>query len=231
MFGHHPDIPSTITGTTTATNTMDANICDMSLIYQSVCDNMVAAKVKQKSSMDTHQHNVQYHSGNLVLLSTDHYRLDNMPKLMLGKFHDCWAGPYAIVKQVTPVTYLLDLPAGLAAHPVFHVKHLCPYYLPLNKYNQTRLQLEPQPVQDCSFDDDKEHYECQILKERWCGHGVNCHWEYLVHWVGMPNYTNKWLHKDLVDKPYEIDDNKDTMVANVLFFPHSAIFCGGTCSV
>ena len=54
MFGHHPDIPSAITGTTTATNTMDANICDMSLIYQSVCDNMVAAKVKQKSSMDTH---------------------------------------------------------------------------------------------------------------------------------------------------------------------------------
>jgi hypothetical protein len=67
----------------------------------------------------------EYEVGDHVLLSTRFFK----PPADVArgrKLAPKYAGPYKIVKKVSPVAYELQLPPGTNAHPVFHASLLRP---------------------------------------------------------------------------------------------------------
>ncbi|KAJ9513250.1 hypothetical protein QJQ45_029480 [Haematococcus lacustris] len=68
---------------------------------------------------------VEYHTGQLVLLSSKNLRMKpGKAKKLLPRF----IGPFKVLEHVGPVAVRLDLPQAMARmHPVFHVSLLRPY--------------------------------------------------------------------------------------------------------
>jgi hypothetical protein len=62
----------------------------------------------------------------LVLLSTKFFKAPS-DSSRTRKLAPKFAGPYKVVKRVSPVAYKLELPPGTNAHPVFHSSLLKAY--------------------------------------------------------------------------------------------------------
>jgi hypothetical protein len=111
----------------------------------------------------------------LVLLSTKFFKPPS-DSLRARKLAPKFAGPYKIVKRVSPVAYRLELTPGTNAHPVFH-SSLLKVYKP-----DSTGELTAQVPEAVSVDGQVEYVVDAILDER---HGKR---EYLVHWAGY--HTN-----------------------------------------
>ena len=98
------------------------------------------------------------------------------------KFEQKHQGPFTITKQISPVTYQLQLPAHMNIHPVFHVDLLTPYKVTA-EYGIPFKHPAPETI------DGQEEYEVnEILAER--RHGHKCQHQYLVSWKGYPGSDN-----------------------------------------
>ena len=97
---------------------------------------------------------------------------------------------------MSPVAYMLELPAVMKIHPVIHVCRLKPYFEDLGSFPlRPKPDVPPQPELDGS--DELYHVEA-FLNHR--GTGTNL--QYLVKWLGYPDHENVWvkasgLKKDL----------------------------------
>ena len=64
-----------------------------------------------------------YSPGDLVLLSTRHLRMRDVPVKLQRRF----VGPFRVESQISRVAYKLELPAHWRVHPVFHSSLLKPF--------------------------------------------------------------------------------------------------------
>ena len=83
------------------------------------------------------------------------------------------------------MAYKLELPESLKIHPVFHVSLLRPYQDPA--MFSDRAPIAPPPIL-ITIDDAPEYEVEKILDHHVCQQ----HLEYLVKWVGYPEYDVSW---------------------------------------
>jgi hypothetical protein len=125
------------------------------------------------SYADKRRRSEEHQAGDLVLLSTKFFK----PPADSGrarKLAPKFAGPYKVIKQISPAAYKLDLPVGTIAHPVFHSSLLKVY-----KPDSTGERSTSAP-EDVSVDCQVEYIVEAVLDER-VRRGKR---EYLVHWAG-----------------------------------------------
>lgn len=135
--------------------------------------------------------------GDKVWISTEFLSTDvslARPNKALGHKY---LGPYAIIKVISPVSYMLDLPYGIKSHPTIHVSNLKRYVKP-HKLAPTLQIPDPEIV------DGDEEYEVEEIVDTRIRHKHN---EYLVRWKGFGDLDMEWLResdlthaKDLIIK-------------------------------
>ena len=128
--------------------------------------------------------------GDLVLLSTKNL----LPEGLTGakKFMPKFCGPFKVIREITPVTFALDLPEPIRerkVHNAFHAKLLRIYHA------DDSFGREPPKPPPLELTDGTQEYEVEkILKKRSRRGRI----QYLVHWKGYPDSENSWiLEKDL----------------------------------
>src|ERR1700720_1927387 len=98
-------------------------------------------------------------------------------------------GPFKIIAQVGPASFMLRLPEHMkAVHPVFHVSQL---ELSTPNMILNRIQCPPPPVE---VDDDIENEIAEILDSKLDQHR-KCKLLYLVRWTGYAGTDQEinWL--------------------------------------
>ncbi|XP_076932647.1 uncharacterized protein LOC143598275 [Bidens hawaiensis] len=89
-----------------------------------ICQNLHAARSRQKSYADKRCKPLKFSVGDFVLLKASPWSgVVRFGKK--GKLAPCFVGPFEIIDRVGPVAYRLKLPVELSnIHPVFHVSNL-----------------------------------------------------------------------------------------------------------
>ncbi|KAJ9514384.1 hypothetical protein QJQ45_012391 [Haematococcus lacustris] len=139
---------------------------------------MELAQRRQAYMANKGRQEVEYHTGQLVLLSTKNLRMKpGKAKKLLPRF----IGPFKVLEHVGPVAVRLDLPQAMARmHPVFHVSLLRPY-------TSEHPHLPP-PVE---WLDEAPLYEVEkLLAHR--GVRASKARGYLVKWQGYDDSYNTW---------------------------------------
>jgi len=154
----------------------------MKELMSSASDNIIRAQCDAAKNYNKKHKELLFHAGDKVMLSTVNLSLFGTKKL-----NPRWIGPFPVIKVVSPVAYMLELPLSLRAiHNVFHISLLKPFV----DDPFTRDQNErPGP----ELIDDKPEYEVEcIVDMRSRRRGRGTYREFLVKWLGYPSYENTW---------------------------------------
>jgi hypothetical protein len=157
----------------------------LSNITKIATDALVLAKANQEKNANKSRRDVQYNVGDQVLLSAHHINLASQANRPSKKLQHRFIGPYKIIKKISTVAYKLELPESLKIHPVFHVSLLRPYQDPMTFSDRPPVTPPPAPI---TIDDAPEYEVERILDHR----TRRRHLEYLVKWVGYPEYDASW---------------------------------------
>ena len=148
-------------------------------------DALVIAKANQEKNANKSRRDVQFEVDDQVLLSSAHINLASQAKRPSKKLQHRFIGPYRIIQKVSPVAYKLDIPQTLKIHPVFHVSILRPYSDPASITHRPPSIPPPNPISI----QDREEFEVERILDHRKQHN---HQEYLVKWVGYPDYDASW---------------------------------------
>ena len=128
----------------------------------------------------------QYQINKQVWLEAKHLTLPYQTVELAPKCH----GPFRIMKQISPVTYKLELPPAWTIHPVFHASLLTLYHE--TKEHGTNYQWPPPEMID-----DQEEYEVeQVISHQYYGHKKAL--QYLIQWKGYSVTDDTWEPADQV---------------------------------
>ncbi|KAI2645676.1 Transposon Tf2-6 polyprotein [Labeo rohita] len=126
----------------------------------------------------------RYTPGQWVWLSTRDLRL----KLPCRKLSPRYVGPFQIIRQITPVSFRLDLPANYRISPTFHMSLLKPAGGP-----EEALEEEAGPQTVPILIDGEEAYQVhELLDSRRRGGRL----QYLVDWEGFGPEERSWVNSD-----------------------------------
>ena len=126
-------------------------------------------------------------SGNKVWLDGRNLRIKTHSKKLTPRRY----GPFEVMKQVSPVTYRIKLPASMKIHNVFHVDLLIPFH-ETDAYGTAYPQPPPELI------DGQEEFEVEeIIADRVHRRKQ----QYLVKWVGYPTSENSWVDKKDLHSP------------------------------
>ncbi|TPX43999.1 hypothetical protein SeLEV6574_g04778 [Synchytrium endobioticum] len=121
---------------------------------------------------------VELSVGDEVLINTINMKTTRPSR----KFEQRATGPYYIKKQISPVSFQVQLPPNLKIHDVFHIKLLQKYIRP---NDPSRALPKPPPI---PFEE-QEGWEIEdiidVKRKR-------NKFEYLVHWKGFPPSDRSW---------------------------------------
>ena len=160
----------------------------MDTAFQAAKRQLEKAQLQMKQQADKRRKKISFEVDELVLLSTIHLKMKNMP----AKFQKRFVGPFKILAKVGQNAYTLDLPASWKIHPTFHVSLL-------KKWQQSAFvsagPSEPERVQ---LDDEEKLWEVEkLLRWRWRKIRNRKTREFLVLWKGFPLHEASWvLEKD-----------------------------------
>jgi len=102
----------------------------------------------------------------------------------MNKLCPKWFGPFKVTKQLSTVTYQLDLPLAWRLHNVFHAMLLSPYH-------KTREHRASYSTPAPEYIDREPKWEvAEVLVS--CRTGRQNQLQYLVRWVGYPESYNSW---------------------------------------
>src|SRR5260221_597314 len=142
----------------------------------------------------SHQSAPEYKVGDKVWLSLQNSSSDHPMKKLDHK----WAGPFAVMKVISPATIKLCLSAQEKnIHPVISISIVCPY-IP-DEIVECLQPPQPGPI----MVDDQEEYEVEeILDSRFRWGKL---W-YLVKFVGWSHSDNMWLPHVEVHAPATVEE-------------------------
>ncbi|KAL0185666.1 hypothetical protein M9458_017336, partial [Cirrhinus mrigala] len=134
--------------------------------------------------------NPPYKPSQWVWLSTRDLRL----RLPCKKLCPRYVGPFKIIKQITPVSFRLDLPAEYRISPTFHVSLFKPAGAPegVENLDETAPQGPPSVIID-----NEEVYRVNTILDSRRRRG---HLQYLVDWEGFGPEERSWVAaRDILD--------------------------------
>ncbi|KAI2646676.1 Transposon Tf2-9 polyprotein [Labeo rohita] len=137
-----------------------------------------------------------YEPGQWVWLSTRDLRL----RLPCKKLCPRYVGPFKITRQITPVSYRLELPREYRISPTFHVSLLKPAGAPEGEENLDETAPQgPPPV----LIDGEEVYRVNTILDSRRRRG---HLQYLVDWEGFGPEERSWVAAgDILDPALTIE--------------------------
>ncbi|KAI2667311.1 Transposon Tf2-9 polyprotein [Labeo rohita] len=140
--------------------------------------------------------NPGYEPGQWVWLSTRDLRL----RLPCKKLSPRYVGPFKIIKQITPVSYRLELPAEYRISPTFHVSLFKPADDPPGVENlEGTASQGPAPI----VVDGKEVYRVNTILDSRRRRGEL---QYLVDWEGFGPEERSWVASgDILDPSLTTD--------------------------
>jgi len=148
------------------------------------------AQARQKQSFDEHHRHQEFEVGDRVLLRTTNlnFKGPNAKKLLPK-----WIGPFTVDRKFSELTYRLNLPACMRAHPSFHTSLLKPYFenerspppIPMEEEDYpiftVEAMLEMKEVKGKASAQDK--LQLKSTRPRY---------SYLVKWEGYGREHNSW---------------------------------------
>ena len=152
-------------------------------------DNMVIAQDYQAQFADRTRREEIFEVGDKVLLSSQHINTAYQIKQHSKKLSHKWIGPYPIEQVISKVAYKLRLPDNMHIHPVFHVSVLKRYIVNPPEFGNRDLPPRPPPT---IIDGHPEFYVEKLLDKRVIRRGRGSTTQYLVKWVGYPEYEATW---------------------------------------
>ena len=137
-----------------------------------------------------------FHTGDQVLLSTEHLQLKNT---RVRKLKKRFVGPFFVLKRVGKVAYELELPQTWRIHPIFHPSLLRPF-------NTSTWSIPTDPAAEELELEDNEPYDVErLLRWRWRGPSGRRYKEFLVLWTGYPIDEASWIPDSNFDHPDELE--------------------------
>ena len=125
MFGRQARLPVDVAfglppNSGTSHNEYAASLrCALQEAYERVCEDLGHHLRRQKEIYDKRAHGQPYKKGNMVWLHNT-----AVAKGKSKKFHKPWVGPYRVVKQISDVTYRIQLASNPRKRMVVHFDHL-----------------------------------------------------------------------------------------------------------
>jgi hypothetical protein len=182
----------------TATETVEQKLADvpaaqarwaqMSAAWAKVRGKLRTAQVRMTLYADKHRREVQLEEGDMVLLSTEHLKINDVQ--FNRKLAHLYCGPFPIKRVINANAYELELPDHMRIHAVVNVSHLRPYRDGTADFPDRPIpQSRDRPPPDSSDDNGQPRYEVErILAQQSRGRSVR----YLVLWKGYPYTEATW---------------------------------------
>jgi len=183
--GQHPRVPGTFLSHT------DSNVPSVQeyLDQQSTAlifaqDALQRAQDHQKDQADKRRRDHNYKVGDKILLNAENITMPADSGLSSDKLKPRFIGPFTLLEQRSPVTFLVDLPPSYKIHNVFHVDLFrCYTESPLAFGRRTPAPLPPVVIEGV------EEYEVEsILRYR----KYRRQHQFLVAWKGYGREDQTW---------------------------------------
>jgi len=146
-------------------------------------DNLADARARQKFYADQHRRDVAFKVGDLVMLRTDGFDIQNRADLP-KKWQPKYLGPLAVKEVMGAVDYKIEMPPTMKrAHNVHHVSKLKPYKRPADGIGNLPVVIDT--------DGNMEDAVYAILGKKRKNRRVY----YLVQFVGDSEEDAIWMHK------------------------------------
>jgi hypothetical protein len=185
-YGKHPHVPLTSVLPATSNNTVASSLTRIHDNLEIAKQSILQAQDQQKDYVNKRRRDVVFKEGEEVYLATK-----NLPlKHGVAKFTGKYAGPYKIVKVISPLAYKLELPPDYSkVHPVFHIS-LLKRHLEAGEFDDRPNLSHPDPPLEII--PEGEYVVEKIIAQRPSINHPDSELEYLTKWRDYPDEENSW---------------------------------------
>lgn len=192
-YGFEPTVPLTVlSGTPVSSDNDSANqyLDRIHAATDAAKAQIAKAQARQAAFYDKSKRDLTFQVGDRVLLSVEHFA--HMPSHVAAygavkKLNSKYYGPFRVKAIVSPVAYLLELPAVMKVHPVIHVSRLKLFHENLTRFSSR--PAVPDPPAPFLDGNDMLYVVEAFVKHRGKGRDL----AYLVKWLGYPEHENSWV--------------------------------------